>query len=92
MLICVMSGMQRHANASALLPPSLRMTPPNSNTTAEAERAFKVAGLTWIVERSFTWLSRNRRLSKVDEFRLQTSEATIDLAATRIMRNRIAGA
>jgi hypothetical protein len=29
------------------------------------QRAFKVAGLTWIVERSFAWLGFNRRrLSK----------------------------
>ena len=28
------------------------------------QRAFKITGLTWIVERSFAWLCRNRRLSK----------------------------
>jgi putative transposase len=28
------------------------------------ERAFKITGLTWIVERSFAWLGRKRRLSK----------------------------
>jgi hypothetical protein len=28
------------------------------------QRAFKVAGLTWIVERSFAWLGVNHRLSK----------------------------
>ena len=27
------------------------------------QRAFKIAGLTWIVERTFAWLGRNRRLS-----------------------------
>ena len=53
------------------------------------DRAFKVVGLTWIVERSFAWLGRYRRLSKDYEFRVQTSEAMIDLAATRIMLNRI---
>ena len=56
------------------------------------DRAFKVVGLTWIVERSFAWLGRYRRLSKDYEFRVQTSEAMIDLAATRIMLNRIARA
>jgi putative transposase len=54
------------------------------------QRAFKVTGLTWIVEHSFAWLGRNRRLSKDYEFRFQTSEAMINLAATRIMINRIA--
>jgi hypothetical protein len=29
------------------------------------------AGLTWIVERSFAWLGRNRRLSKDYEYRMQ---------------------
>jgi hypothetical protein len=28
------------------------------------QRAFKITGLTWIVERSFAWLGRNRRFSK----------------------------
>jgi transposase len=32
--------------------------------TKRRQRAFKVVGLTWIVERTFAWLARNRRLSK----------------------------
>jgi transposase len=43
------------------------------------QRAFKVVGLTWIVERTFAWLARNRRLSKDYELKVQTSEAFIDL-------------
>ena len=54
------------------------------------ERAFKIRGLTWIVERSFAWLGRNRRLSKDYEYRVQTSETMIDLASIRLMLNRIA--
>src|SRR5271166_6236758 len=54
------------------------------------QRAFKITGLTWIVERSFAWLGRNRRLSKDYEYWLQTSETMIDLAAIRLMLNRIA--
>src|SRR5271157_4774642 len=49
------------------------------------QRAFKITGLTWIVERSFAWLGRNRRLSKDYEYRVQTAETMIDLAAIRIM-------
>jgi putative transposase len=56
------------------------------------QRAFKITGLTWIVERTFAWLGRNRRLSKDYEYRVQTSETMIDLAAIRIMLNRIAPA
>ena len=54
------------------------------------QRAFKITGLTWIVERSFAWLGRNRRLSKDYEYRVQTLETMIDLAAIRLMLNRIA--
>jgi putative transposase len=53
------------------------------------QRAFKITGLTWIVERSFAWLGRYRRLSKDYEYKVQTSETLIDLAATRLMLNRI---
>ena len=54
------------------------------------QRAFKITNLTWIVERSFAWLGRNRRLSKDYEYRVQPSETMIDLAAIRLMLNRIA--
>ena len=54
------------------------------------ERAFRIAGLTWIVERSFAWLGRNRRLSKDYEYRVQTSETMIGIAAIRLMLNRLA--
>ena len=56
------------------------------------QRAFKITGLTWIVERSFAWLGRNRRLSKDYEYRVQTSETMIELASIRLMLNRIAPA
>jgi putative transposase len=56
------------------------------------QRAFQVRGLTWIVERAFAWLSRNRRFSKDYEYRVQTSETLLDIAATRLMLNRLAPA
>ena len=52
----------------------------------------KIKELTWIVERSFAWLGRNRRLSKDYEYEVQTSEALIDVAAIRVMLNRLAPA
>ena len=58
--------------------------------TKRRRRAFKVVGLTWIVERTFAWLARNRRLSKDYELKVQTSEAFIDLAAIRLMLKRLA--
>jgi putative transposase len=43
-----------------------------------------------IVERSFAWLGRNRRLSKDYEYQVRTSGTNIDLASIRLMLNRIA--
>jgi transposase len=54
------------------------------------QRAFKITGLTWIVERSIAWLGRNRRLAKDYEYRVQASETMIDIAAIRLMLNRLA--
>ena len=56
------------------------------------QRAFKVTGLTWIVERTFAWLGRNRHLSKDYEYNVQTSETMIDIAAIRLMLNRLTAA
>jgi putative transposase len=56
------------------------------------QRAFQITGLTWIVERSFAWLGRNRRFTKDYEYRVQTSETLLDIAATRLMLNRLAPA
>ena len=56
--------------------------------TKRRQRAFKVVDLTWIVERTFARLSRNRRLSKDYELKVQTSEAFIDLAAIRTSISR----
>jgi len=41
------------------------------------------------IEGSFAWLGRNRRYSKDYEYRVQTSETMLDIAATRLMLNRI---
>ena len=55
------------------------------------QRAFRVAGPTWIVERTFAWLGSQRRLAKEYEFRAATSETLIEPAAIRTMLGRIAG-
>ena len=54
------------------------------------ECAFKITGLTWIVERTFAWLGRSRRLSKDYERLMLTSETMIDIAIVRIMVNKLA--
>ena len=54
------------------------------------QRAFKITGLTWIVERSFAWLCRIRRLSKDYEYGVQSYETLIEIASTRLLLNRLA--
>ena len=56
------------------------------------QRSFKITGLTWIVERTFAWLGRNRRFSKDYEYRVQTSETLLDIAAIRLILKRLAAA
>jgi putative transposase len=51
---------------------------------------FQVLPKRWIVERTFAWLGRNRRLSKDYERLCETTETWIYLAMTRLMLRRIA--
>lgn len=51
---------------------------------------FKLLKKRWIVERTFAWLSRNRRMSKDYEWKVQTSETMIELAMIRLMLKRLA--
>lgn len=55
-----------------------------------APRGFVPLKWRWIVERTFAWLGRNRRLSKDYEFLPETSEAWIYLAMSRLMLKRLA--
>jgi putative transposase len=50
---------------------------------------FRVQPRRWVVERSFAWLSRNRRLAKDYERKAQTSETLIEVAATRLVLRRL---
>jgi putative transposase len=52
-------------------------------------RGFKVLPRRWVVERTFSWLSQNRRMSKDYERLAATSEAFIYLAMTRLMVRRL---
>ena len=44
----------------------------------------------WVVERTFAWLSCQRRLSKDYEYLPESSEAFIYIAMIRIMTRRLA--
>ncbi|HEX8036432.1 MAG TPA: IS5 family transposase [Ktedonobacterales bacterium] len=55
------------------------------------KRGFSVQPWRWVVERSFAWLSRNRRLAKDYERKVQTSETLLEVPATRMILRRLAG-
>jgi transposase len=48
-------------------------------------RGFSVLPKRWVVERTVGWLSRNRRMSKEYERKVQTSETLIELAMIRLL-------
>jgi putative transposase len=51
---------------------------------------FRVLPRRWVVERTFAWLGRNRRLAKDHEGRCETGAAWIDLAMIRLLAIRLA--
>ena len=54
------------------------------------QHRFKLLPRRWVVERTFGWLSKFRRLAKDYEFRTENSETMILIAATRLMLARLA--
>lgn len=55
----------------------------------DISRGFKVLPRRWVVERTFAWIGRYRRMSKDYEFLPHTQEAFIYLALTKTMLRRI---
>ena len=54
----------------------------------KVEEGFKIQPKRWIVERTFAWIGRNRRLSKEYEFNTNSSENFIYLAMNRLILRR----
>ena len=52
-------------------------------------RGFNIQPRHWVVERSFAWLIRNRRLAKDYERKVQTSEILIEVAMIRLLLARL---
>jgi putative transposase len=55
-------------------------------------RGFIALPRRWVVERTFAWLSHNRRMSNDYERLCATSEAFVYIAMTRLMVRRLARA
>lgn len=54
----------------------------------ETGHGFRVLPRRWVVERTFAWIGKYRRMSKDYEYCPKTSEAMIFLCMTRTMVNR----
>ena len=52
-------------------------------------RGFEVLPRRWVVERTFSWLSQNRRMSKDYERLCASAEAFVYVAMTRLMIRRL---
>jgi len=59
-------------------------------TRSDQQKGFAVLARRWVVERTFGWLNKHRRLSKDYERLPETSEAMIRVAMIRLMLARLA--
>lgn len=53
------------------------------------QKGFHVLPRRWVVERTFAWMGRNRRLAKDYDLLPETGEAWMYLAMTRLMIGRL---
>ncbi|SMB84021.1 IS5 family transposase [Deinococcus hopiensis] len=67
-----------------------RYAPDNLEAQGIDPKAFHVLPRRWVVERSFAWMGRNRRLSKDFEVLPETTETWCYLAMSRLVLRRLA--
>ncbi|MFI0915513.1 transposase [Streptomyces abikoensis] len=58
--------------------------------TSPAVPLFSVVPRRWVIERSFAWLGRYRRLSKDYEYLAENSESAVYLATIMLLLHRVA--
>jgi putative transposase len=61
-------------------------------TRSQSVGSFKAEPKRWVVERTFAWLNRSRRLAKDFEATIASAEAWIILASIRVLSRRLARA
>ena len=87
---CSWFGQTRDTVAHVLPKRSPKFAEPRSRQPLRTEAGFQVLPRRWVVERTFGWLGRYRRLSKDYELLPEVSEAMIYSAMVRLMLNRLA--
>jgi len=71
-------------------PPSRWVWVPAGEEPPPYPRGFIVLPRRWVIERTFEWILRNRRMSRDYEFLAETTEALIYVAMIRLMLKRLA--
>jgi putative transposase len=61
-------------------------------TRSQSVGSFKAEPRRWVVERTFAWLGRNRRLAKDFEATIASAEAWVMIASVRLLSRRLARA
>ena len=57
---------------------------------SDTAKGFVLLPRRWVVERTFAWLGRNRRLAKDFETRLESSTAWLFMVSVQLMARRLA--
>lgn len=80
----------RQSPSQPIPAPIVTASPSPSATTPESDKSLHVLPHRWVIERTFAWISRNRRLAKDYETLPETGESFIYMAMSRILLKRLA--